>query len=86
MRIKILGQTTGPLLYTEFKFILINKKKTEKNKLSQYGNEGKYNHLPVFQIDWVIIIFSFERDAYVFNSFLKKHELFSVTTISNVTA
>lgn len=85
MRIKILGQTTGPLLYTEFKFILINKKKPKK-KLSQYGNEVKYNHLPMFQIDWVIFIFSFERDAYVFNSFLKKHELFSVTTISNVTA
>lgn len=31
----------------------------------------KYDHLPMFQIDWVIFIFSFERDAFVFNSFKK---------------
>lgn len=54
MRIKILCQTAGPLLYTEFKFILINKKR-QKN-LSQYGNEMKYNHLPMFQIELVIFV------------------------------
>lgn len=37
----------------------------------------KYDHLPMFRIDWVIFIFSFERDAFVFNSF-KKNMIYSV--------